>query len=499
MMLAELLSAVGDDLSYTQDRIAAESTLATATQRVSAVRHARLVDYDVRPGHLGASTRAARREVRQPAHRDHRRGTAARRQHAAVRARRRARRHRDRRGCASTRCASTRGGTASTTASPRPPPRMVPYLWDDSQDVPAGRRHRDVDQRRTASRCRSATRSWAPPAWRSSSTPPHRPRPTSRCARSCTSPARSRRPTRSTGSRSPTCAGTRSEALTAEHAPGPDGAGRQPRRRRARGARYTETFVIDPDPSAPTRRWPPSCAAGPMPAAAIRRRCTCTRSPQGGWRGCRTTSPTTRRSRPRSSSCSARPRRRRRARAVAVARSLLDADLFEDGYTVDPVQLPRHPRAAASAGCRGGSTTATTATRSASAPGSSASGPRPARRSTSPTGSPRGGRQRRRPSRSPQCRRRSATSSSRPPTRSPRPAAPDEETLDHVRASAPYAFRATPVPSRARRGLHDGRRGARLGARRRHRDALDRQLADRLHHRPAERRSRRRPSTSTSS
>jgi hypothetical protein len=49
MMLAELLSAVGDDLSYTQDRIAAESNLVTATQRVSAVRHARLVDYDVRP------------------------------------------------------------------------------------------------------------------------------------------------------------------------------------------------------------------------------------------------------------------------------------------------------------------------------------------------------------------------------------------------------------------------------------------------------------------
>jgi Baseplate J-like protein len=49
MMLAELLSAVGDDLSYTQDRIAAEATLTTATQRVSAVRHARLVDYNVRP------------------------------------------------------------------------------------------------------------------------------------------------------------------------------------------------------------------------------------------------------------------------------------------------------------------------------------------------------------------------------------------------------------------------------------------------------------------
>jgi len=49
MMLAELLSATGDDLSYLQDRIANESTLATATQRYSVVKHARLVDYEPRP------------------------------------------------------------------------------------------------------------------------------------------------------------------------------------------------------------------------------------------------------------------------------------------------------------------------------------------------------------------------------------------------------------------------------------------------------------------
>lgn len=49
MMLVELLSAVGDDLSYTQDRVAAEATLATATQRRSVLRHARLVDYEPRP------------------------------------------------------------------------------------------------------------------------------------------------------------------------------------------------------------------------------------------------------------------------------------------------------------------------------------------------------------------------------------------------------------------------------------------------------------------
>lgn len=49
MVLLELLAAVGDDLSYVQDRVAAESTLATATQRRSAIRHARLVDYEPRP------------------------------------------------------------------------------------------------------------------------------------------------------------------------------------------------------------------------------------------------------------------------------------------------------------------------------------------------------------------------------------------------------------------------------------------------------------------
>lgn len=49
MTLLELLAATGDDLSYLQDRIAAEGSLTTATQRRSVVRHARLVDYEPRP------------------------------------------------------------------------------------------------------------------------------------------------------------------------------------------------------------------------------------------------------------------------------------------------------------------------------------------------------------------------------------------------------------------------------------------------------------------
>jgi hypothetical protein len=49
VMLMEALSALADELSYYQDRVAAEAMIATATQRVSLVRHARLVDYEPAP------------------------------------------------------------------------------------------------------------------------------------------------------------------------------------------------------------------------------------------------------------------------------------------------------------------------------------------------------------------------------------------------------------------------------------------------------------------
>ncbi len=54
VMFMEGLSALGDDLSYQQDRVAAEAYLATTTERLSVVRHARLVDYEPRPA-LAAS------------------------------------------------------------------------------------------------------------------------------------------------------------------------------------------------------------------------------------------------------------------------------------------------------------------------------------------------------------------------------------------------------------------------------------------------------------
>ncbi|HEV2956324.1 MAG TPA: baseplate J/gp47 family protein [Xanthobacteraceae bacterium] len=49
VMFMEALCGLADDLSYTQDRIAAEAALDTATQRRSIVRHARLVDYEPLP------------------------------------------------------------------------------------------------------------------------------------------------------------------------------------------------------------------------------------------------------------------------------------------------------------------------------------------------------------------------------------------------------------------------------------------------------------------
>ena len=55
MMLLEVMSALGDELSYYQDRLAREAYLETATQRRSLRHHARLVDYEMHEG-LAAST-----------------------------------------------------------------------------------------------------------------------------------------------------------------------------------------------------------------------------------------------------------------------------------------------------------------------------------------------------------------------------------------------------------------------------------------------------------
>ena len=55
VMFAEALSAIADELSYTQDRIAGESSLLTATQRRSVLRHGRLVDYELLPAQIAST------------------------------------------------------------------------------------------------------------------------------------------------------------------------------------------------------------------------------------------------------------------------------------------------------------------------------------------------------------------------------------------------------------------------------------------------------------
>jgi hypothetical protein len=55
VMLVELMSAMGDEFAYSQDRIGREAFFETASQRRSLRRHARLVDYELHDG-LGAST-----------------------------------------------------------------------------------------------------------------------------------------------------------------------------------------------------------------------------------------------------------------------------------------------------------------------------------------------------------------------------------------------------------------------------------------------------------
>jgi hypothetical protein len=55
VMLMEALAAMADELSYYQDRVSAESTIQTATQRLSVTRHARLVDYEPTPATVAST------------------------------------------------------------------------------------------------------------------------------------------------------------------------------------------------------------------------------------------------------------------------------------------------------------------------------------------------------------------------------------------------------------------------------------------------------------
>jgi hypothetical protein len=56
VVLMEALAALADEFSYIQDRVAAEATIATATQRRSLTSHARLVDYEPSPVQSAVAT-----------------------------------------------------------------------------------------------------------------------------------------------------------------------------------------------------------------------------------------------------------------------------------------------------------------------------------------------------------------------------------------------------------------------------------------------------------
>ncbi len=56
LVMAEILAATGDEFSYMQDRVAAEASFATATQRRSLVSLARLVDYEPAPAASASTT-----------------------------------------------------------------------------------------------------------------------------------------------------------------------------------------------------------------------------------------------------------------------------------------------------------------------------------------------------------------------------------------------------------------------------------------------------------
>lgn len=56
MVLMESLAALADELSYLQDRVSAEASITTATQRLSVLHHARLVDYEPTPATAATTT-----------------------------------------------------------------------------------------------------------------------------------------------------------------------------------------------------------------------------------------------------------------------------------------------------------------------------------------------------------------------------------------------------------------------------------------------------------
>ena len=135
------------------------------------------------------------------------------------------------------------------------------------------------------------------------------------------------------------------------------------------GRRFTETFVIDPDPLGQDALAQPSRAAARTPAAATRTRSTCIRCRRAGWRGSRARTGSRRR---RSTSSRAGGTRRSAAR---LARGVVRCST--PMCSSPPIRSTRSRTetsvSTAAPGCRGSSTTATAGTRCGSAPARSAS------------------------------------------------------------------------------------------------------------------------------
>ena len=371
LMLAELLSAAGDDLSYQQDRIAAEATLATATQRRSVIRHARLVDYEPAPAisarvllQVDVSTATVPGGVVVLAPQPDSTTLAFELGDGLLD---------PRTGQLSTAplLVDPRWNRRDHSAFP-PADRIVPYLWDDAQAcLTAGSTQLWVrghgfafpigdPQAGTTGLAVLIDTDAATPV-----DPPIREVVHLTGAFEETDPLYGVPVTRLTWDAA--------EALTQDHDLG--------RTRLAgnlvgasEGRRYTETFVIDPDPAAPDAALAAVARTGPDA-------------------GCGDTAPihlhTLQRGRLawlRAADGSATPE----VHVVALPpdaadpprpwrwrRRLLDADLFEEAYTIEPVRY-LDLRANGAAEPRGSSTTATTGTRSVSATGPSVSGRRPA-------------------------------------------------------------------------------------------------------------------------
>ena len=96
VVLMEALAALGDELSYYQDRVLGEATIETATQRLSIVRHARLVDYEPTPATVATTVLQLKRTLLPPAQR-----------------------HRGRDGRSTPRCGATRWARTARSSSSR--------------------------------------------------------------------------------------------------------------------------------------------------------------------------------------------------------------------------------------------------------------------------------------------------------------------------------------------------------------------------------------------